>query len=743
MKTILVISVLALSVFVLNQCAYENKKPAVYNFVGSSSCMSCHKTEFALYHQSDHFKAMDTAVASSVLANFNNTFFIYYGDTSFFYQRDGKYFVKTVDTTGQKKEFRVNYTFGWKPLQQYLVEFGDGRLQVLPFCWDTRPKEKGGQRWFHIYNKENILPNDELFWMRYNQNWNYMCADCHTTDFKKNFNLTVNSFHSYWRENNVSCESCHGPGSRHIEWAKDTSVHLQYKGFLISLASKQINWKMDEAKGTALPETIVYNDTLISTCARCHARALRFTDDYTYGASFLQSHSPTAVTTENYYVDGQIKDEDYEYGSFLQSKMYARGVTCINCHEPHSMKIKLEGNNLCYSCHSPEKFGTPAHSFHPVSSTGSSCVSCHMPVTTYMVVDDRRDHSIRIPRPDQSLMNGTPNACNKCHTDKSVKWASDYFLKWYGDKLPKEKTYKDLLAAIAAYTKESGSSLNELLSSASYPAIIRAGAMEQYSSLYTPGVLEKVKSNLVSEDPLLRRSAAKSMNGLPADIVIPSVSPLLKDKIKAVRLEAVFTLASYFVQLDETTKADFANVYKEYIDVQQSLSHNPEGYLNQGIIMGLTGKTADAEQMYLDGLKRFPGFIPYFMNLADIYRQQKQETKAKEYLEKGLKIDPSNADLNYASGLWYYRQNDEANGLLELKKAYSLNPANVSVVYGLSIALNSSGNTDKAINILEGYLDKHGNNASVLDGLISICHDSHKDDKAGHYNDIRKSVFGY
>ena len=735
---------LAALIFVFNQCMdHKGKKTANLRFVGSESCMPCHQREFSLYATSDHSKAMDTASASSVLGNFNNSRFVYFGDTSYFYEKDGKYFVRTVDTTGARKEFQVSYTFGWKPLQQYLVKFNDGRVQVLPFCWDTRPKEKGGQHWFHIYDKEKIPPQDELFWMSYNQNWNYMCADCHTTDFKKNFDFAANSFHSSWQENKVSCESCHGPASGHLEWAKDSTQDELYKGFPISLASKKMVWKMDQQKGTTIPQQVIYNDTLITVCSRCHARALRFTDVYTYGESFFQSHNPTPVNSTNYYIDGQIKDEDYEYGSFLQSKMYTMGVTCINCHDPHSMQIRLEGNNLCFSCHSPEKFNGPQHSHHPLTSEGNQCANCHMPVTTYMVVDNRRDHSIRIPRPDQSLFTDAPNACNKCHTDKPVQWASDNFLKWYGSNLPAGPNYAALLYKVSEYITESEPSLYTLLSSKQYPAIIKAGAMEQYAQLYTPRLLNLAKANLGSDDPLLRVNAVKSLNGLPAEIVLPSVSPLLGDKVMAVRLEATFTLAAYYPQLDAATKAVFEKGYNEYIQVQRGLSHNPEGYLNQGIIMGLTGRTNEAEQMYLQGIKRFPAFIPFYMNLADTYRSLKNETKAKEYLGKGLAISPANADLHYAMGLWLFRNKENDKGMEELKKATQLNPSNPSAVYGYAVALYSVHQADKAIALMEDFLKKNGNNPQVLDGLISINHDIKRSDREGYYADLRKKVFGY
>lgn len=710
------------------------------NYVGSAKCQSCHQKEYTLYKTSDHFHAMDSALPRSVKGDFDNSYFVYFGDTSFFYQRDGKYYVRTKDSTGQKKEFLISFTFGWRPLQQYLVQFDDGRIQALPFCWDTRPKEKGGQRWFHIYGKEKILPGDELFWTDINQNWNYMCADCHTTNYKKSFDAFSNSFHSIWNEDNVSCESCHGPASLHLEWAEKKTSDYPNKGFQISLAAKQIQWTSNNSKGTLLPQQIIYNDTLIETCARCHARALRFTDEYVHGHSFLQSHIPTTIDN-NYYIDGQIKNEDYEYGSFLQSKMYSRGVTCINCHDAHSMQLKLQGNALCESCHSPEKFDNPAHHFHPVKTAGAQCANCHMPITDYMQIDERRDHSIRIPRPDLSLTMNTPNACNKCHTDKSVKWAADNFLKWYKDKLPKEKTYGELMFAVSRMTRESESSLNELLSSKNYPAIIKATAIEQYPVF--PGALTQLQSYLQSSDPFLRLNALKALAAFPVETIVSSSDALMDDPVTSVRFEAMLRLAAYTQQLSPERKMVFDKVMNEYVNVQQGLTDRPEDFLNQGIVFGQTGRWNDAEAIYLSGVKRFPNFIPFYINLADVYRSQNEEAKAKEFIDKGLRLQPQNADLHYALGLWYVRQNDHVKGIEELKKAFDMNPVNATAAYGYAIALFSTGKAPDAIRVLENFLVKNGNSTTILDGLISICQDQKLDDKANKYSLLRKEVFGY
>ncbi len=732
--------------FVFFYCCVEATTPgntAAPEYVGSEKCQSCHSKEYTAYESSDHFHAMDSALPRSVKGDFNNSIFIYYGDTSFFYTKDNRYYVRTKDSTGRKNDFMVSFTFGWQPLQQYLVRFPDGRIQALPFCWDTRPKEKGGQRWFHIYGKEKIPPGDELFWTGINQNWNNMCADCHTTNYFKNFDVSNNSFHSTWSEQKVSCESCHGPASNHIAWTeKKYKDDDSLKGFVINLAGEKVNWKFNNEKGIAYPDKVVHNNTLIETCARCHARASRLSDYYYHGQSFLQSHIPSTINATNYYIDGQIKEEDYEYGSFLQSKMYAEGVTCINCHDAHTMKVKQPLNTVCFSCHAPSVFDVQEHTHHAVASTGSQCVNCHMPVTNYMMIDERRDHSIRIPRPDLSEKLNTPNACNKCHTDKPVTWAAKYFMQWYGDKLPAAKTYGQLMYAVSKNTDESLNDLNQLLTQ-NYPDIIKATALEQYTEFYSPQLSDEIKSYLQSADPDLRLNAVRACANFPADVLLPEITPLLDDKILAVRTEAMNTLAPLYAQLDENKKQRFDAVMNEYLAIQKYISDRPEGFLNQGIVLAETGRTDEAEQMYLMGVKRFPGFIPFYGNLADLYRAKNLESKSKEYLDKGLAIAPNNGTLHYALGLWYIRNHDETTGINELKKAASLEPANASFVYGYAIGLVSKKDAQKALQLLENFIAKNGNDPMILNGLISIYQDQKQIDKANYYAGIRKNVFGY
>jgi tetratricopeptide (TPR) repeat protein len=727
-------------------CCVESSKPsanAIATYTGTKKCQQCHPKEYAAYLKSDHFHAMDSAMPRSVRANFDNTYFVYFGDTTFFYQRNNQYYVRTIDSAGKKKEFQVSFTFGWQPLQQYLVQLPGGRIQSLPFCWDTRPKEQGGQKWFHIYGKEKILFSDELFWMGINQNWNNMCADCHTTNYQKNYDITSNNFQSKWSESTISCESCHGPASRHMEWTKEKSSADSLKGFDIRLTNESIDWVFNKAKGISYPTKIVRNTTLIETCARCHARASRLTDVYHYGESLLQSHLPSTINTTNYFIDGQIKEEDYEYGSFLQSKMYATGVNCIHCHEPHTMQLKAIGNGVCASCHSPEKFDVVEHTHHQVNSPGSMCANCHMPITNYMVIDQRRDHSIRIPRPDLSQSLNTPNACNKCHANQTVSWAAKYFKEWYGNKLPAEKTYGELLNTVSKENSDSKNALRQLLT-ANYPSIIMASAMHNYNEILTAQTVDRAKNFLHSPDPFLRLNALHVAENFPAELLLQVVPPLLNDPIITVRTEAMNVLLPAYAQLDEDTRHRFDVLMQEYLAMQRFSSDRPEGYLNQGITFVGTGRTNEAEEIYLLGLKRFPSFVQFYANLADLYRGAGQEARSRELLDKGLQLQPKNASLHYALGLWFIRHKEKDKALSELEKAKQLDPANSTFTYGYAIGVQSiQNNSARAVQLLENYDKKYGSDPLILNALAQFYQQLQQPEKASRILNKRKEVFGY
>ena len=398
---------LSMATMLVQQCTPKSKEKdsevLVNKFVGDQACKSCHASQYNDWLSSDHFKAMQNANDSTIEGDFNNKSYTADGITSRFFKKDGKYFINTQGDDSKYHDYEVKYTFGYNPLQQYLIAFPGGRLQVARQDWDTKNK-----KWFHQYPGQNIPPHDWLHWTGNAQNWNTTCAACHSTNLQKNYDYNNDTYHTTYSVMTVSCESCHGAGQLHIDYIKSDA----YKN-----GKKVNNSYMQMVKDSN-------QHTQINTCAPCHSRRSEISEEKLVSSELLDNYIPQIPTDEFYYADGQAKDEDYVYTSFLESKMYRRGVMCSNCHNPHSGKILYTGNRLCMQCHA-KTYDDISHTFHQAGTVAAECKSCHMPSKIYMGNDLRYDHTFRVPRPDLSVKYGTPNACNNCHKDKTASWTAD------------------------------------------------------------------------------------------------------------------------------------------------------------------------------------------------------------------------------------------------------------------------------------------------------------------------------
>ncbi|MEI7982439.1 MAG: cytochrome c3 family protein, partial [Bacteroidota bacterium] len=343
--TVVIVLTFPLSL-ILNRNSGNRQEPAAV-FTGGKACIECHQKEYRLWSGSDHDKAMSVASDSSMLGDFNNAEFTYDGKTSKFYKRDGKFFVFTEGPGGEMREFRISHTFGVRPLQQYLVPFRSGKYQCLPIAWNTVEK-----KWFNmaamVYKPEDLKPDNWLYWTNQAQNWNSMCAECHSTNLQKNYDLSTKSYHTTWSDINVNCEACHGPGSAHIEWAR-----------LPELARP-----LDNNAGLIVKTSSITSRQYVESCAPCHARRNSLGPYDHRHNDFLSNEIPQLPVTPYYFVDGQILEEDYEYGSFTQSRMYMKDVRCGDCHDPHSLKRKFEDNALCTQCHRADEYDTFDHHMH-------------------------------------------------------------------------------------------------------------------------------------------------------------------------------------------------------------------------------------------------------------------------------------------------------------------------------------------------------------------------------------------
>ncbi len=668
------------------------------HYTGSKSCIDCHKIEYDQWLKSDHYFAMDTASDKSVLGDFNDVDYVRKGITHKFYKKDGKFYVHTEGTGGKMQDFEIKYTFGIWPLQQYLIPFPGGRLQTLPIAWDTIKK-----RWFHmadaVYPDEVLTPHNWLYWTNQAQNWNGMCAECHSTDLKKGFDPVTKTFHTTYSEISVGCEACHGPGSEHLKWAE------------LPEGSRPSNTNYGLTVNTNIKE----NEPYVNLCAKCHARKTSLQDFVPGTGDLLNQIIPQLPREPLYFADGQIKEEDYVYGSFTQSMMYMNNIKCNDCHNVHTGRLLFRGNKLCLQCHRPDQYDTYAHHFHkqegepgqPVVTvfgdtmdvgSGARCINCHMDGRYYMGVDYRRDHSFRIPRPDLSDELHTPNACTQCHGDKSNKWAAAYYKKWYG--MNNRASFGTKIAEVEASHKLSDTArynrLADMSESELFPPILRARILQDLDDRYPWMVKPLLKENLSSHESLIRYTA---LAAYPIDNAedIQILAGMLTDPVKAVRSQAAFKLSTVpRDQIPGKSLSAFNRALNEYKkEMEYSADFAPSRH-NLGIFYDNLGQTDSAIENYRDAIRIDDQFYPAKVNLALDYNRLGENGKAEKLLKEVIASHPEQSGVKFSLGLLLSEMKKYDEALTWLEAAAKEIPYNPRIEYNLGQLLDFKGEKTRA-----------------------------------------------
>jgi tetratricopeptide (TPR) repeat protein len=676
-------------------------------FVDNRVCQQCHPQAFQAWLGSHHEQAMQPAPPQTVLGDFSDASFVHQGVTSRFFTKGEKFFVHTQGPDGQLADFEIRYTFGVEPLQQYLIPLPGGRLQSLSIAWDMQK-----QRWFHLYPDEKIQPGAPLHWTGLYQTWNVMCAECHSTNLRKQYDSESKTYQTTWSAINVSCQACHGPGGRHVTWAQNASrtspSSYGDRGLLVDF--KQISSREQ-----------------IDQCARCHSRRQPISPEDQHARPLLDDFVPERLRAGLYYADGQILEEVYVYGSFLQSKMYHAGVACTDCHQPHSLSLRASGNALCTQCHQPQPdqnrfptlsakaYDTPAHHFHPLDTPGAQCVNCHMPTRTYMVIDDRRDHSLRIPRPDLSARFDTPDVCSGCHVGRTATWAASVLKKWYGDKTSPH--YAETLAAGREGRAEAVAKLAQLVGAEDQPSIVRATALDLLGQ-YGPAGAGAIVPALAAPDPLMRTAAVGSLDGLSPEARLAATAPLLQDPIRAVRIEAARVLASVPAQrFTPEQRQHFETALGEFLALQMAEADTPSAHLNLAVMEAQQGHLTTAVQSYQTALQLDPGFLPARFNLANLYNQMGRNAEAEDVLRKGLQAAPEEGELFYSLGLLLAEEQRLEEAAKTLHRASTLLPKRVRVHYNYGLTLQHLGRREEAETALRNAHQIEPNDADVLQAL--------------------------
>jgi tetratricopeptide (TPR) repeat protein len=683
---------------------------------------------------------MDVANENTVLGDFDNAEFTLHGVTSKLYKKGEKYFVYTNGPGGEMGEFEITHTFGWFPLQQYLVPFPGGRLQTLPLAWDSRDN-----RWFRVPPEGPVAPDDWLYWTNAAQNWNGMCAQCHSTHLEKNYDVESDTYNTTWSDIDVGCEACHGPGSKHLEWAE-----------MPDMARPQTpNYEL------AVKTSGIDSRELVELCAPCHSRRSAMGDYRHTETDFLENFLPSPLSEGLYFPDGQIQDEVYVYGSFTQSKMYRHGVRCNDCHEVHSIELVQEGNALCLQCHRAAQYDTAEHHFHkqsnepgePIRSadgevlfevgTGAQCVQCHMPGRYYMGVDYRPDHSFRIPDPVLDAAIGSPDACLRCHVDQDAQWSQQAVTDWYG---PGHRDhYGYLLAGGRNADPEAAAGLRKLAADVLYPVNVRATALSLLANYPGPETLQAMEVALMDEEAVIRHAAAASIQAPTPKMLAKLLGPVLYDPVRTVRIEAARGLVGDASKLlDSDQQALFETVLQEYQDTMVYTGDFAASRHNLANLYAELDRPEDAIRQYREAIRIDNRFYPAKVNLALLYNKRGQNDLAEQLLKEVVSTEPGQYELAYSLGLLLaemqkYREAagyleqasrglpDRARihynlGLLyqvlqnlpqaehELRTALELEPMNLDFQYGLAEHYLKQGRFEDARPIVEDMVFLHPEN---------------------------------
>jgi predicted CXXCH cytochrome family protein len=553
-----------------------------------------------------------------------------------------------------------------------------------------------------------------------------MCAECHSTGVRKSYDATARRFTTTYAERNVACEACHGPGSRHVAWARREgdwrALDTATKGLAVALDERRgVTWALDRATGNARRTPAGRPSRELNTCGRCHARRGQLTDADASARPLGDTHRVALLEEPLYYPDGQIRDEVYEYGSFLQSKMFDRGVTCSDCHDPHSGRLRAPGGQVCLGCHAADRYQTPSHHFHTAAgSRGADCVGCHMPVTTYMVVDPRHDHSFRVPRPDLSVALGVPNACTQCHADRPAAWAARQVERWYGRAPRGHQQFAEALHAGALGAPGSVERLLAVARDGAHPAIARASALARLPAGATAP--DAVRASLKDTDALVRRAAARALESVEPALRVELLAPLLDDAVRDVRQEAGRLLAG--VPGDRLTppqRAALGRGLAEYVDAQRFNADRAESHLNLGVLHAIQQRPLEAEAALKTALEIDPRFTPAAINLADLYRATGRDNDGERILRDVLEREPGSAAARHALGLLLVRGGRTSEAVAELEAAARLAPESARYGYVYAVALHDTGRRGPARDVLGRVLSRHPYDRDALAAAVGYA----------------------
>ncbi len=648
---------------------------AAASYAGSGVCGSCHEAEFRAWRGSHHAHAeRQLELPADVTAFDAKTADAYPGAVFHAGVAEPGPFVEVQGASGKLERLGPVRWIGVDPLRQLLIQGEAGRLQALDVAYDPAKRD-----WFSIFGNEQRQPGEWGHFTGRGMNWNSNCASCHNTDLRKGYQPENESYQTTYQELGVGCESCHGPQLAHVEAYRNQRAPAPHHAAALTAE----RW--------------------LDTCGSCHSRRSDLTGNFRPGHAFADDFAlEIPGSSAAFYADGQVNEEAYELTSFLSSRMHQAGVTCQDCHEPHSSQLRFPDDQLCLQCHGNGVRNAPridpaAHTFHKPSSTGSRCVNCHMPLTRYMQRHGRRDHGFTIPDPLLTLELGIPNACNRCHADKSAAWAEHAAALRYGQRLERATRRRARLLAKGEHADPSAKKgLLELLSREPIGLwrAAAAAALEHY--LPDQAVVSALLEAAHDDDALTRERALRALElefPREPERIGAALRHGLEDPLRSVRVAAAWALRA---EVSESSQAG--------ADLLAALRFNqdqPTGQLQLGGYQLARGNVKGA----IDHLERAVRWdtrsAPLHHELAVALSAAGRTKEAIAELERARTLEPAEGQYAYRLGLAYSENHDLKAAIETFELAVKLSPQLGRAWYNLGLARNLSGDASGGLRALE------------------------------------------
>lgn len=634
------------------------------SFGGSASCAECHPQACEDWARSHHAKAQRGMRSGLDREAFEPAQVILHGSQlSFAVMEAERFSLVTMGSDGRRQAFEPIGAIGVDPLWQYLIPVPGGRLQVTELAFDPARKE-----WFDVYGHEDRKAGEWGHWTGRGMNWNSMCAPCHTTGFRKNYEPEQDAYRSTYMELGVGCEQCHGPMSAHNAWQR---IHKDQKG------DPTIR-PMDRQK-------------YFSVCGSCHARRVDLTGSFAVGDEFSDHYELMVPDpTDLYYPDGQVHDEDFEFAAFNLSYMQQWGVRCTDCHQWHTGKPARRDNRLCLRCHehgitTKIPIDEVQHSFHPRDKGGFLCVDCHMPVTFYMQRHPRRDHGMTIPDPELTRDYGVPNACTRCHEDQGLQWSIDYVRQWYGPRMNRPTGVRSRL--LARLKKNEGSAVAEVVRllkgeenpswRAAYARFLAPFALQARDGEARRGTLEALGGLLEDAAPLPQAVAIESLEPF-AGVIAEPLAAKLQSPSRLVRIKAAWALRAR-LDLQSPAGTDLMGLLAVSRD-------QPTGALHQATLWMDRGQAQDALPWYEKAIAWDSAAAPARHGLAVALQSLGRSEDAIVQLRKAAEVDPAQSAYPYGLGLLYAELGRISEARDAIQAAIEKDPHQSRYWYNLGLA---------------------------------------------------------